>query len=284
MPRYRRRPIVPDLLPPLVGLVMVGILFLPGFKQLLFTLALGTLGCALLGLIGWLIWKRRRSLNASKAFSTKFTESKMAGETASTLNTIAVPQVPELVESFWSLELLRKLEWKRFEDLVAAYAKELDQEARTTRIGPDGGVDIEILDRNTRQIVMLVQCKAWNAYKVGIKPLRELFGVMAAANIKEGAFFTTGEFTHEAVEFARENGLDMVDGREFLIRMGKLPSVSQKRLLVLSTEGDYITPTCPRCGTKMVLRTSGRGRNSGEQFWGCRSYPRCHQSFKLSSG
>ncbi len=33
---------------------------------------------------------------------------------------------------------------------------------------------------------------------------------------------------------------------------------------------------CPRCGSKMVLRTAKKGRRAGKQFWGCSTYPRCH--------
>ena len=32
---------------------------------------------------------------------------------------------------------------------------------------------------------------------------------------------------------------------------------------------------CPRCGSKMVLRTASRGENAGKQFWGCSRYPKC---------
>ncbi len=34
-------------------------------------------------------------------------------------------------------------------------------------------------------------------------------------------------------------------------------------------------PTCPKCGSVMVLRTAQRGPNRGRQFWGCSNYPRC---------
>lgn len=33
--------------------------------------------------------------------------------------------------------------------------------------------------------------------------------------------------------------------------------------------------TCPRCSLPMVLRTAGRGRYEGQQFWGCSTYPKC---------
>ena len=32
---------------------------------------------------------------------------------------------------------------------------------------------------------------------------------------------------------------------------------------------------CPRCGKQMVLRTSRRGHNAGNRFWGCTGYPTC---------
>jgi hypothetical protein len=32
------------------------------------------------------------------------------------------------------------------------------------------------------------------------------------------------------------------------------------------------TPTCPRCGASMVLRTARRGVEAGSQFWGCSNF------------
>lgn len=32
---------------------------------------------------------------------------------------------------------------------------------------------------------------------------------------------------------------------------------------------------CPRCGQDMVLRTTRRGQNVGQRFWGCAGYPEC---------
>ena len=35
------------------------------------------------------------------------------------------------------------------------------------------------------------------------------------------------------------------------------------------------SPTCPRCGSAMVLRTASKGANAGNRFWGCSNYPNC---------
>lgn len=32
---------------------------------------------------------------------------------------------------------------------------------------------------------------------------------------------------------------------------------------------------CPRCGSRMILRTAYRGANAGSRFWGCPRFPRC---------
>ena len=34
-------------------------------------------------------------------------------------------------------------------------------------------------------------------------------------------------------------------------------------------------PVCPKCGKQMVLRTAGKGKSAGSQFWGCSGFPNC---------
>jgi len=130
---------------------------------------------------------------------------------------------------------------------------------------------------------MIVQCKAWNAYQVGIKPVRELYGVMAATKVRQCAFFTSGKYTAEALAFGKEHDVDLVDGEELLSRINQLKLSQSLQLIEDVTRGDYTTPTCPSCGVKMVLRSAQSGRNAGDSFWGCPSYPRCRQTFKCSA-
>ena len=33
---------------------------------------------------------------------------------------------------------------------------------------------------------------------------------------------------------------------------------------------------CPKCGQKLVLRVAKKGKNVGNQFYGCSAYPKCH--------
>ncbi|WP_351124795.1 topoisomerase DNA-binding C4 zinc finger domain-containing protein [Shewanella sp. T24-MNA-CIBAN-0130] len=34
-------------------------------------------------------------------------------------------------------------------------------------------------------------------------------------------------------------------------------------------------PFCPKCGSKMALRTAKNGAHAGNKFWGCSKYPKC---------
>jgi hypothetical protein len=178
-------------------------------------------------------------------------------------------------------QLLSELEWKRFENLVEGYFSAIGLKTRPNRPGADGGVDIHLLHPDTNQVGSIVQCKSWHVYDVGVKPVRELYGVMAADHIPEGVFVTTGDYTAEARSFAAGKQLTLIDGRDLLARLAALPSEKQASLLAAITAGDYKTPTCPRCGIKMVRRQNKKQLLGSSAFWGCPSYPRCRQTFPI---
>lgn len=173
--------------------------------------------------------------------------------------------------SAWSLELLREMEWKRFEELCAAYYRSLGFTAQTIRRGADGGVDVTLYQAGSAQAHAIVQCKAWNTQSVGVKPVRELLGVMTSEKVAQGIFMATGTFTQEALMFARANSLELIDGPGLMARLRDLSGEMQQRLLDVAMEEDYKVPTCPSCGIKMVRREGGGGR---KPFWGCTSFSR----------
>jgi len=151
----------------------------------------------------------------------------------------------------WSLDLLRRLEWRRFEELCAAYF-ELQ--------GFDG----------------VVRCKAWSTQTVGVQRVRELRAAMTADDAAEGVLVISGKFTREARDFAAKEKLSLIDGGELIARIAALVPEQAAALLQRATQGDYLTPTCPACEVKMVSCTSTEG---GRKFWGCPNYPRCKENF-----
>ena len=92
-----------------------------------------------------------------------------------------------------SRDALSTMSWREFEALVEeAFRIRGYTVKRIGGDGPDGGVDIE-LKRGAETV--LVQCKQWRAYKVGVQVVRELYGVMAARGAASGIVVTSGTFT-----------------------------------------------------------------------------------------
>lgn len=176
----------------------------------------------------------------------------------------------------WTFELLKHLEWRRFEELCAAYYEALGFRARLEHSRAGGGVDISLYAEASESACVIVHCKAWDAYRVGINPLRELRRAMAGARIRKGVLITSGRFTREAAAFAAEEDIQLIDGAGLLGRLAELEPEKSLALLKFTTQGDFLTPTCPCCSIKMISRDSTKG---GRKFWGCLNYPRCKQTF-----
>lgn len=45
---------------------------------------------------------------------------------------------------------------------------------------------------------------------------------------------------------------------------------------------DSIEKSCPKCGAEMLIREAKKGKNSGNQFWGCSSFPKCRKVLKIT--
>lgn len=174
----------------------------------------------------------------------------------------------------WSLELIREIEWKRFEDLCQKFYEAKGIRCETTPLGPDGGIDIRIYQDDSGKATSVVQCKAWGARYVGVQPVRELLGVMTHEKIEKAFFMTSGRFSEDAKDVAKGNRITLIDGQMLVTMLKRLPSDGQNELLTFATEGDYTTPTCPGCGKKM---RSVPGRAGRPDFWGCPDYPKCRQ-------
>lgn len=165
--------------------------------------------------------------------------------------------------------------WREFEVLVGEYFRHrgfavLDNGGG----GPDGGVDVLLKKGSDRY---LVQCKQWRARSVGVVPVRELYGVMAAQRVAGGFVVTSGEFTQEARSFAEGREIQLINGKALQngVRAQASPATLSARSVPLAaTAVSAVTaiPNCPQCNTTMVLRQARSGAAAGKQFWGCSLY------------
>lgn len=167
---------------------------------------------------------------------------------------------------------LNQMSWGDFERLVAEHFRRAGfQVSRAGGNGPDGGIDLVVRKNNEKH---LVQCKQWKAYKVGVQPVREFYGVMAANGATGGYFVTSGVYTDEAKKFAQGLNLELIDGPQLKslidrVRLSPAPSVSQQ-------ETKALAPACPKCGGQMKKRLARQGSNAGKEFWGCAVFPKCN--------
>ncbi len=165
--------------------------------------------------------------------------------------------------------------WQEFEVLVGEYFRRQGFSALDNGGGgPDGGVDVLLQKGSDRY---LVQCKQWRARSVGVVPVRELYGVMAAQRAAGGFLVTSGEFTQEAQKFAEGREIQLVNGKtlQSCVRAQARTAASSALsapLAATAVSAVGAAPHCPQCNAPMVLRQARNGTTAGKQFWGCSLY------------
>jgi restriction system protein len=175
------------------------------------------------------------------------------------------------------LERIRRLSWQDFEEFVAdIYRGEGYLVEKTGGGRADGGYDLVLLREN---ISVLVQCKHWLVYQVGVARIRELAGAMQKVGATGGVFVTTGAFTQKARQFATGMPIELVDGKALVRRLSggeEQPSTPEEPSAEIAPAAGE-APDCPKCHKKpMKLRSNDRrGRPLPKPFWGCSDFPRC---------
>jgi len=199
-----------------------------------------------------------------------------------------------MLEAQSGIDSIRSLSWKQFEELLAeAFRRQGYAVQENLYGGADGGIDLTIRrDGN----VYLVQCKQWRSFKVGVKVVREMLGLVTAHSAQGGIVVTSGVFTREAETFASRSSVYLIDGRRLdeMIRAVQPRPVAGAHVQPLrpasptcagknpaayeSTRPSTRVRRCPRCGSDLVLREARRGSHAGTRFWGCSSYPNCRHT------
>jgi restriction system protein len=172
----------------------------------------------------------------------------------------------------WRPEVFAQIEWRRFEAVCEALFSQAGFQTQAQSHGADGGVDIWLHSRHAQGPVAVVQCKHWPNKPVGVKEMREFLGVMTARKLKRGTYATSGRYSREALQFARDNGINALDGAALIQLILKRTPEQQQQLLAVAYEGEYWRPTCASCGIKLVER---KNEKTGQTFWGCSNFPRC---------
>jgi restriction system protein len=186
-----------------------------------------------------------------------------------------------------SIETIMRLDWRQFEYLIAeAYRRAGYKVTENLESGADGGVDV-IIEKDGA--VTLIQCKHWKHTSIGVKVVRELYGVVKIEQAQKGIVACSSRFTKEAKVFARKSGIELMGGEEIVRLINSVKKSTRKNVereknsssSSRPSAADVISlpvnqnPHCPDCGKLMLRRVAKRGKNKGLKFWGCSGYPNC---------
>jgi hypothetical protein len=267
-----------DLSGPLIqlfALLALGVVFTP-LRQIVLPAALGLLLLVVLALAGFVIYRLATRPKHGQEVSFR----------------ALVPAAPQPVASLSSfqphsfrppakpiapsgqpggpalfLDQVRAIDWFQFEKVIALTYRKLGY--TVTRRGganPDGGIDLMVTkDGQTSAI----QCKHWGTRKVREKAIREFLGALTHAQIKKGIFITLCGYTVEAAKLAAEHQIQTLSEAHLAQMLEETGASFDSEVAAILRDK---TKFCPKCERKMVLKTA---RRTGEQFWGCPSFPNC---------
>ena len=175
-----------------------------------------------------------------------------------------------------------------FEEMVAELYRAMGHQAKRTGATGDHGVDVVVKAKNGEKWV--VQCKRWRT-PAGESIVRDFYGTMQHEKAAQGAIIATRGFSQAAIEWAKGKPLYLYNGTDFLrlwerVKKQQLQKINDNPQSSTQSSGTEkqvdSSPLCPKCGIPMVLRTASQGNHIGQQFYGCRNYPRCREILPVS--
>ena len=177
---------------------------------------------------------------------------------------------------------LRQMKPTEFEHYMAKVFRALGYEANVVGGKNDGGIDLKLSKDGQKH---LVQCKKYITRKVRPHDVRDFYGAIAGEHIDgKGFFVTTNVFTYDAVRFAEDKPLELIDGSK-LVKMvrdsglagNEIPNM-QEAISNAQLPPEPKSIPCPKCGGKLVTRMRKKDRS---KFLGCSNFPKCRQTKNL---
>jgi hypothetical protein len=143
----------------------------------------------------------------------------------------------------WTTDL-RRLDAAEFEWLVGEVFRREGWKVEETgrQSGPDGNIDLRLIRDRVR---VIVQCKRWQSWHVGVDEIRAFGGTLLREGLSgtAGIFVTLSDFTDAARAEAKTLGLTLIDNRDLYARVEKVRTPER----------------CGTCDSAMILDRSPRG-------------------------
>jgi restriction system protein len=120
----------------------------------------------------------------------------------------------QLLDNQTGIDSLRQMSWRQFELLVGEAFRRQGYTVEETGLGgADGGIDL-ILHKNSQ--TTLVQCKQWQNWQVGVKVLREMYGLLMHHQAAAVKIVALGDYTSDARRFAQGKPIELIHGGELI--------------------------------------------------------------------
>lgn len=139
----------------------------------------------------------------------------------------------------WSLDVFEAIDAQRFAAVCETWFSWAGFDTRSEAHRNDNGVDIWLHAAKMPGPVAIVRCKHWLDKPVDVQEMKEFVGVMSTLKSVHGTYTTTSTYTPEALQMAREHGIDAVDGRGLLRRIQTRTRQRQQALLAVAFSGPH---------------------------------------------
>ena len=128
----------------------------------------------------------------------------------------------KLLDDQTGVDTLRQISWRRFEQLAGEAFRRQGYTVEETGLGgADGGIDL-ILRRAGQ--TTLVQCKQWKGRQVGVKVVREMYGLLVHHQAAAVKIVALGDYTSEARHFAKGKPIELIHGAQLIATVRTLQS------------------------------------------------------------
>lgn len=159
-----------------------------------------------------------------------------------------------------------KMEGIQFEKYLGHLFRAQGYKIEVTKAAGDYGADL-IIQKDGKKIV--VQAKRYSK-NVGIKAVQEAQASIAHYGASEAWVVSNSDYTAAAYDLAKSNRVKLINREaliEMILTMNPAAVPTPQAVIAEVTVNEF---TCPKCGSKLVLRSGPKG-----QFYGCSSFPKC---------
>jgi len=112
----------------------------------------------------------------------------------------------KLLDNQSSIDSLRQMNWRQFELLTGEAFRRQGYTIEETGLGgADGGIDLVLRKAGK---TTLVQCKHWKNRLVGVKLVREMYGLLVHHQASAVKIVALGDYTNDARRFAQSKPIE----------------------------------------------------------------------------